>query len=97
LTLLEILWFRRQVMAVRIRMQRGGRKNAPYYRVGIFDIRTRRQGKMIEKVGFYHPLHTTEDGSALFSLNAERIKYWLSVGAQPSEIVGKLIKKAGIK
>jgi small subunit ribosomal protein S16 len=84
-------------MAVRIRMQRVGRKNAPYYRVGIFDIRTRRQGKMIEKVGFYHPLHTTEDGSSLYSLDAERIKYWLSVGAQPSTLVGNLIKKAGIK
>lgn len=84
-------------MAVRIRMQRVGRKNAPYYRVGIFDIRTRRQGKMIEKVGFYHPLHTNEDGSSKYSLDAERVKYWLSVGAQPSVLVGNLIKKAGIK
>lgn len=84
-------------MAVRIRLQRGGRKNAPYYRVGVFDNHTRRQGSMIEKLGYYHPKHNKEDGSTLFELDAERIKYWLSVGALPSETVASLIKKAGIQ
>ncbi|PCJ61344.1 MAG: 30S ribosomal protein S16 [Planctomycetota bacterium] len=84
-------------MAVRIRLQRGGRKKAPFYRVGVFDAHTRRQGRMIEKLGFYHPLHTNEDGTTKFEIDEERVKYWLSVGAQPSETVRSLIKKAGIK
>ncbi len=72
-----------------------GRKNRPYYRVGAFDNRTRREGKAIEYLGTYDPLNPSED--AQYSLKEDRVKYWLSVGAQPSETVRSLIRKSGIE
>ena len=78
-------------MSVRIRMKQFGRKHRPYYRICVMDIRKPRDGRVLEELGTYDPLIPETDARA--SLNSERIKYWLSVGAQPSEAVGVLIKK----
>ncbi|MBX3415111.1 MAG: 30S ribosomal protein S16 [Pirellulales bacterium] len=80
-------------MAVKIRMKRLGRKNRPFYRICAVDSRRPRDGKVIEELGTYDPLVRETD--ARTTLNNERVKYWLGVGAQPSEAVGVLIKKYG--
>lgn len=78
-------------MSVRIRMKRMGRKHRPFYRICIMDQRKARDGKAIEEVGFYDT--SVADKSQRVSLKMDRIDYWLSVGAQPSEKVNALIKK----
>lgn len=80
-------------MAVRIRMKKFGRKHQPFFRICALDGRVPRDGRVLEELGTYDPLVPDEDARAL--LNGERIKYWLSVGAQPSEKVQVLIKKYG--
>ena len=80
-------------MAVRLRMKKMGRKHQPFFRVVAVDQRAARDGKVIEYLGHYDPLVKETDARA--TLNAERIDYWLSVGAQPSDKVGVLIKKYG--
>ena len=81
-------------MAVRIRLTRVGKRNRPYYRIGIYDARTRRNGRAIETVGTYHPLENEDEKKV--TLKEERIKYWLGVGAQPTEKVGARLKKKGL-
>ncbi len=76
-------------MSVRIRLQRHGAKKRPFYRVVATDQRNPRDGQFIELLGTYDPM--VEPPAV--RLNGERIKYWLSVGAQPSDTVGVLIKK----
>lgn len=78
-------------MSVRIRMKRMGRKHRPFYRVCIMDRQKARDSRAIEEVGFYDT--SVADKSKRVSLNMERIDYWLSVGAEPSEKVNALIKK----
>ncbi len=78
-------------MSVRIRMKRMGRKHRPFYRICIMDQRKARDGKAIEEVGFYDT--SVPDKSQRVSLKMDRIDYWLSVGAQPSEKVNALIRK----
>ena len=80
-------------MAVRIRMKKMGRKHQPFYRICAMDGRAPRDGKVIEELGHYDPLVKETDARAI--LNGERIAYWLSVGAQPSEKVQVLIEKYG--
>ena len=80
-------------MAVRIRMKKMGRKHQPFYRICAMDGRVPRDGKVIEELGYYDPLVKETDARAI--LKGERIDYWLSVGAQPSEKVRVLIKKYG--
>ena len=80
-------------MAVRIRLKRLGRRHRPFYRVCAMDGRAPRNGKVIEELGHYDPMIRDIDARAV--LNGERIAYWLSVGAQPSDKVGVLIKKYG--
>src|SRR5437773_710013 len=80
-------------MAVRIRMKRMGRKHRPYFRICATDSRNPRDGRVIEELGTYDPLIPETD--ARVELNTERVKYWLSVGAQPSDKVKVLIKKYG--
>lgn len=80
-------------MAVRIRMKQLGRKHRPFFRMVAIDGRAPRDGKVIEELGHYDPLIKDTDARAL--LNGERIAYWLSVGAQPSENCAVLIKKYG--
>ncbi len=79
---------------VRIRMQRLGRRNRPFYRINAIDKRTRRNGKVIENLGWYDPI--AKDESKQLFLNGERIKYWLSVGAQPSDTVRDFLAKADL-
>ena len=80
-------------MAVRIRMKKMGRKHRPFFRICAIDSRAPRDGKVIEELGHYDPLVKDTDARAI--LKGERIAYWLSVGALPSENVGVLIKKYG--
>ncbi len=79
---------------VRIRLARFGRKNKAYWRIGAFDAHTRRDGRPIEYLGSYDP-HKTKDEEKV-QLDRERVEYWLSKGAQPTETVASLLKKAGI-
>lgn len=81
-------------MAVKLRLKRFGRRHRPFYRINAIDGRSARNSKVIEQLGFFDPLE--EDQSKAVGLNAERIKYWLSVGAQPSDTVRTLLRKAGI-
>ena len=80
-------------MAVVIRMKRMGRKNREYYRICASDRRSPRDGRVIEEIGTYDP-HVPET-DARCTLDNARVDYWLSVGAQPSQAVGVLIKKYG--
>ncbi len=80
-------------MAVRLRMVRRGRKKRPFYSVVAADSAKTRAGSYIEKLGTFDPL-VEENG---LNLNEERVKYWLGVGASPSDTVANLIKKAGIE
>lgn len=82
-------------MAVMLRMKRFGRTHRPVYRLTATDSRTPRDGRVLEELGQYDP--TNKDSTAQVKLDVERIRYWLSVGAQPSETVGNLLKKQGIK
>ena len=78
---------------VRIRLARGGVKKKPYYRIVVADQRCKRDGRYLERIGFYNPMVKENR----FEIDAERLKHWLSVGAQPSDRVGKLMKLANIK
>ncbi len=78
-------------MAVKIRLKRLGKIHAPYYRIVVADSRTKRDGRVIEEIGLYHP---TQDPS-IIEVNSERALYWLGVGAQPTEQVAALLKLTG--
>ena len=78
-------------MAVKIRLKRLGKVRVPQYRIVIVDSRKKRDGKVIEEIGKYHP---KEDPSYI-SVVSERAQYWLGVGAQPSDAVAKLLKITG--
>lgn len=80
-------------MAVRIRMKKLGRKHRPFFRICAMDVRTPRDGRVLEELGTYDPMVPETDARAI--LDGERIKYWLGVGAQPSDKVRVLIKKYG--
>lgn len=78
-----------------IRLARGGAKKRPFFNVVVADSRNRRDGRFIERVGFYNPIaNASEEG---LRLSLERIEYWRKNGAQISDTVGTLIKKAGAK
>jgi small subunit ribosomal protein S16 len=76
-------------------MKSFGRRHRPFFRVCAMDSRTPRDGRAIEELGYYDPL--SRNPATHTVLNASRIRYWLSVGAQPSENVQALLNKAGIK
>ena len=80
-------------MAVTIRMKRMGRKHREFYRICATDRRSPRDGRVIEEIGTYDPKVSETD--ARCTLNGDRVKYWLSVGAKPSPAVAVLIKKYG--
>lgn len=75
-----------------IRLARGGAKKKPFFNVVVTDSRSRRDGRFIERVGFYNPI--AKEGQESVRLHLERIEHWRKHGAQVSETVGKLIKKA---
>lgn len=80
-------------MSVKIRMKKMGRKHRPFFRICATDSRSPRDGKVIEELGTYDPM--IADTDARVTLDNERLKYWLSVGAQPSDNVKVFIKKYG--
>ncbi|ONK70598.1 uncharacterized protein A4U43_C05F35420 [Asparagus officinalis] len=82
-------------MAVKIRLARYGCKHRPCYRLVAAESRTRRDGKHLEIVGHYSPL-PGKDGEKQLGLKFDRVEYWLSVGAQPSEPVKRILIRAGI-
>lgn len=78
-------------MAVKIKLTRLGKIRNPQYRIAVADARTRREGRAIEIIGRYHP----KEDPSLIEVDSERAQYWLSVGAQPTEPVLKLLKITG--
>jgi len=79
-------------MAVKIRLRRAGRKKAPTYRIVVADSRSPRDGKFIEIIGQYAP----RTGDQALNLKSERVNYWLDNGAQPTDTVRSLLRKAGV-
>ena len=79
---------------VRIRLKRMGRRNKPSFRVTAVDIRKARDGRVLEELGSYSPAH--KNPQERINLKKERIAYWLSVGAQPSDTVRQLLAQADI-
>lgn len=80
-------------MAVKIRLRRMGQKKNPFYRIVVADSRSPRDGRFIEEIGTYDP---NQEPSA-FKVDEEAAKKWLNNGAQPTEVVGKIFKAAGIE
>ena len=80
-------------MAVKIRLKRMGQKKAPFYRIVVSDARSPRDGKFIEEIGTYDP----NQEPSVFKVDEEAAKKWLNNGAQPTEMVGKIFKAAGIE
>ena len=78
-------------MAVKIRLLRMGKIRNPQYRIVVADSRTKRDGRAIEYVGIYQP----KENPSLIQVKSERVQYWLSVGAQPSEAVQRILEKTG--
>ena len=82
-------------MVVRIRLARFGRKHRPFYRIVVADARSPRDGRHLERVGTYDPL-PGKDGIKEVRIRADRIRYWMACGAQPTSKVAWLLGKAGI-
>ena len=82
-------------MVVRLRLQRFGRTHAPFYRMVAANARAPRDGKFLEILGTYNPL-ANKDGMKEIRLKEDRLKYWLGVGAQPSDRVAWILGKFGI-
>jgi len=80
-------------MSVKIRLTRGGAKKRPFYSIVIADTRSPRDGRFVEKVGTYNPM-LAKDHPERLVLKADRIKHWLSVGAQPTDRVAKFLGQA---
>jgi len=78
-------------VAVKIRLKRMGKIRAPYYRIVVADSRTKRDGRVIEEIGKYHP----KEDPSFIEVDSERALYWLGVGAQPSEPVAAILKVTG--
>jgi len=76
---------------VTIRLSRGGAKRRPFYHIVVTDSRNRRDGRYIERLGFYNPVAT--ESEEMLRLDKERMEYWLTQGATTSERVGKLVKE----
>ena len=82
-------------MSVRIRLSRGGSKKRPFYKVVAADQRAPRDGRFIERLGSYNPMLPKEHADR-FVVDVERVKYWLSKGAQPTERLEKLLSGLGL-
>ena len=83
-------------MSVSLRLSRGGSKKRPYYKIVVANSRAPRDGKFLEQVGTYNPLLAKDDANRV-RLVEDRVKYWIGVGAQPTDRVARLLDKAGIK
>lgn len=82
-------------MALKIRLARGGAKKRPFYKIVLADARSPRDGKFLEKLGTYNPM-VPHDHAQRMTLNTDRIKHWLSVGAQPTDRVARFLSDAGL-
>jgi small subunit ribosomal protein S16 len=82
-------------MAISLRLSRGGAKKRPYYRIVAADSRAARDGKYLEQIGTYNPLLAKDDANRV-KLNEDRARYWLGVGAQPSDRVLRFLDAAGV-
>ena len=78
-------------MAVKIRLKRMGMKGEPFYRIVVADSRTPRDGRFIEEIGYYNPVSEPVE----LKIDAERAKYWVGVGAQPTQTVKTVLRKGG--
>jgi small subunit ribosomal protein S16 len=78
-------------VAVKIKLMRLGKMRAPYYRIVVADARTKREGRVIETIGKYHP----KENPSFMEVDADRAAYWLGVGAQPTEPVAAILKVTG--
>ncbi|MCL6261889.1 MULTISPECIES: 30S ribosomal protein S16 [Craterilacuibacter] len=74
-----------------IRLSRGGSKNRPFYNIVVTDSRSRRDGRFIERVGFYNPVANEKEERVRFTM--DRLNHWVGVGAQVSDTVAKLLKE----
>ena len=83
-------------MSVSLRLSRGGSKKRPYYKIVVANSRAPRDGKFLEQVGTYNPLLAKDDANRV-RLTEDRVRYWLGVGAQPTDRVARLLDKAGVK
>lgn len=86
------IYIRQHTMVVRLRLARYGRRNLPYYSIVAANAKTARNAKPLETIGTYNPIPDSQ-GIKHVNLNIERVKYWLTVGAQPSETVERLLSK----
>ncbi|WP_348721603.1 30S ribosomal protein S16 [uncultured Candidatus Puniceispirillum sp.] len=82
-------------MALKIRLARGGAKNRPFYRIVVAEASSPRDGRYVERVGTYNPM-VPKDHEQRVTLNNERISFWMSKGAQPTERVQKMLATAGL-
>ncbi|MFM2301629.1 MAG: ribosomal protein [Pseudomonadota bacterium] len=83
-------------MSVSMRLSRGGSKKRPYYKIVVSNSRAPRDGKYLEQVGTYNPLLAKDDENRV-RLVEDRVRYWIGVGAQPTDRVARMLDKAGIK
>jgi small subunit ribosomal protein S16 len=79
-------------MATKIRLKRMGAKKAPFYRIVVADVKAPRDGRFIEEVGYYNPLTEPVE----IKVDAEAVQKWIKTGAQPTDTVRALLKKAGV-
>ena len=77
---------------LKLRLTRMGAKGQPHYRIVVQEARSKRDGRFVENVGHYNP----QTNPSTIVVNADRVQYWLSVGAQPTESVASLLKRAGV-
>src|SRR5688500_7540633 len=82
-------------MAVKLRLKRMGRTHKPFYRLNAVDSRSPRDGRVIEELGMYDPVN--KDQAKQFQAKLDRCRYWLDVGAIPSETVSTLLKRSGVE
>jgi len=82
-------------MALKIRLARGGSKKRPYYHVVVADVRSPRDGRFIERLGYWNPMLAKDDATRV-NLNQERIQHWLDNGALPTDRVARFMAEAGM-
>ncbi len=82
-------------MAVRLRLQRTGRRNRPCYRIAAMDSRTKRDGGCLEVLGTYDPLAKDDVGDV--KLKKDRVEHWISKGAKPTEKVAAILRRSGVE